>query len=312
MKKFILKSVGFLCFLIVVLSLVCAFLVEYARDSRIYLDEYGHKESMLKDGLSPRVVFLGGSSTAFGIDSRMVGDSLGINVVNYGLQAGVGLRLMMADALLYCRPGDILVIAPEYEHFHGTSHGEKSTLSLLSLLHPQIISRFDAGNFRVAASGLPDALSVLSRCFLPDDGADAPGRYKYSALSFNEYGDESRHWTAPSDDITLNRNYIEDEFDEASLVNFLDGLSALEAKEVVVVVIPPPVYRGFYDRYRTKIEYVSERLAAEGRPFSLPVELSVFDREEMFDSDYHLSRNGIDRRMEQIIGLLRKSYTFPN
>lgn len=307
MKKFILRSLGFACFFLAVLLLVGTFLVRRAKDSHIYLDEYGHKESLLKECPSPRVVFLGGSNIAFGIDSKMVEDSIGVSAVNYGLQAGVGLRLMMVDALQYCRKGDILVVAPEYEHFYGNVHGEKSTLSLLSLLNPHIIVRFDAGNFKVAGSGVSDALAVLASNYLGASGEGAGGRYKYSALSFNEYGDESRHWTFPSDDITLDQNYIGDEFDETSFVDFLESVSILEGRGVDVLIIPPPVYRGFYDRYRKKIEFIDDRLAAEGYPFATSLESSVFDREEMFDSDYHLSRKGIDLRMAQIISLLRKN-----
>lgn len=232
---------------------------------------------MLKNTPAPRVIFIGGSNLAFGIDGKMVEDSIGVNSVNYGIQAGVGLRLMMEDAMEYSRQGDILVISPEYEHFYGNYHGEKSTLSILTLLYPHIIKRFDAGNYAEMGRGFGDALSVLAMSYFPGDSGNGTSLYKYSSLSFNEYGDESRHWTYPAESITLDRNYIVGEFDESAFDKFLECISLLEDRGVEILIIPPSVYGGFYDRYHNEIDTVDRRLAAEGHPFAIKPEAAVFE-----------------------------------
>lgn len=60
-----------------------------------YLQAYNKKCQLLEDTPSPRIIFVGGSNLAFGLDSQRIKDSLNINVINYGLHAGIGLKYMM-------------------------------------------------------------------------------------------------------------------------------------------------------------------------------------------------------------------------
>ena len=59
-----------------------------------YLQAYNKKCQLLEDTPSPRIIFVGGSNLAFGLDSQRIKDSLNINVINYGLHAGIGLKYM--------------------------------------------------------------------------------------------------------------------------------------------------------------------------------------------------------------------------
>ena len=79
-----------------------------------YLQAYNKKCQLLEDTPSPRIIFVGGSNLAFGLDSQRIKDSLNINVINYGLHAGIGLKYMIDDISTYARKGDIIVFAPEY------------------------------------------------------------------------------------------------------------------------------------------------------------------------------------------------------
>lgn len=62
-----------------------------------YLQAYNKKCQLLEDTPSPRIIFVGGSNLAFGLDSQRIKDSLNINVINYGLHAGIGLKYMIDD-----------------------------------------------------------------------------------------------------------------------------------------------------------------------------------------------------------------------
>lgn len=56
------------------------------------------------------------------------------------------------------------------------------------------------------------------------------------------------------------------------------------------------------------MNYVAERLQNAGHPFEFGQEQSIYERDDMFDSPYHLNKSGIDKRMELIIGLLRNKF----
>lgn len=89
-----------------------------------------------RHALPPRIIFVGGSNLAFGLDSQRIKDSLNINVINYGLHAGIGLKYMVDDISTYARKGDIIVFAPEYSHFYsGLAYGESITIAPLWRSH---------------------------------------------------------------------------------------------------------------------------------------------------------------------------------
>lgn len=305
MRKFLIRSLAFTCFFLAVLSIVMAGLVRYNKSRNIYLDAYGKKLEMLKTSLSPRIILLGGSNVAFGFDSKSIADSLDVCVVNYGLQAGVGLSLMMRDVSTFCRKGDILVIAPEYEHFFGNAHGERTTLSVLSLLYPQVITRFDMDNFFVAAGGMTDAIAILMNPIFGKKEGENNSDYKYLSSSFNEFGDETEHWLHSHDDFTFKQNSISGNFDFEFFDDFTHLINDLKKDGIMIVIVPPSICEDFYTNNKSEINLLTEKLSEADMAFAISPESMVFPDDKMFDSSYHLSKVGIDIRMEMLIEIIK-------
>ncbi len=63
---------------------------------------------------SPKIVFIGGSNLAFGLDSTLIEQSFHRPVVNMGLCASFGLRFMLEEIKDHINSGDTIVIVPEY------------------------------------------------------------------------------------------------------------------------------------------------------------------------------------------------------
>ncbi|WP_049557456.1 hypothetical protein [Limnoraphis robusta] len=63
---------------------------------------------------SKRILIVGGSGTHFGIDALQIEQQVGIPVVNMGLHAGLGLNTILASVASEIRPGDIVLLIPEY------------------------------------------------------------------------------------------------------------------------------------------------------------------------------------------------------
>ncbi|MDE6654052.1 MAG: hypothetical protein K2K37_06665, partial [Muribaculaceae bacterium] len=196
--------------------------------------------------------------------------------------------------------------SPEYEHFYGYACGEKETLSMLVLLHPKSTKFLNTEQAFVAVKGLPDAFKIMNSLFLNKLTGSVSDLYSYSALHFNKYGDEERHWTYPQDKVEFIDNHIDDEFDEEYFEEFCNELDKLEARGIDVILIPPAIYSKLYDEGAERISYVEERLRQAGHPFAYKQKLSVYEREDMFDSSYHLAKSGIDKRMGLIIDVLRR------
>ena len=102
-------------------------------DSRAQDDNYLaavlEKDRIIRNAESPKIILVGGSNLAFGIDSKMMQDALRMPVVNMGLYAKLGLKYMLAQVRPYIRKGDIVVVVPEYDLFYGDfANGDRINL----------------------------------------------------------------------------------------------------------------------------------------------------------------------------------------
>ena len=71
-----------------------------------------HRADALKD--CPRLLLVGGSGTAFGVDSQLLEDSLHLPVVNLAIHADLGLPFILRQVQSVARPGDVVLLIPEY------------------------------------------------------------------------------------------------------------------------------------------------------------------------------------------------------
>ena len=62
-----------------------------------------------------RLILIGGSSLPFGVDSARLEDALGLPVVNFGVYAALGTRVMAEIALSELHAGDVVILAPELD-----------------------------------------------------------------------------------------------------------------------------------------------------------------------------------------------------
>jgi len=74
------------------------------------------KLHLLQTVPSPRIIIVGGSNVAFGIDSELMEKQLGIPVINDGLHVALGIA-PLNEIKPYIHPGDIIIISLEYYNF---------------------------------------------------------------------------------------------------------------------------------------------------------------------------------------------------
>lgn len=106
---------------IVLISFLLVVVVIYgilACPKGFYKDSYQSliqdKFQMLLDTNEPKIVIVGGSNCAFGIDQKMIEDATGYKVVNLGLHAGFGHLFYSELSKANINPGDIILLAYEY------------------------------------------------------------------------------------------------------------------------------------------------------------------------------------------------------
>ncbi len=79
MKHFVIRLLNVLVMLLII-NAALVFLVP--PDSNNYLATYSDKLAMIDTLKQPRIILLGGSNLAFGVDSKMMADSLGLSLIH--------------------------------------------------------------------------------------------------------------------------------------------------------------------------------------------------------------------------------------
>jgi hypothetical protein len=133
----------------------------------------------------PKIVVIGGSSVAFGIDSKLVEQETGMPCVNFGLYAAIGMKPMLDFSKPFIKNGDIVVVAPElssqmYSGYTGYEY-------LMDSMEERPDMAFSLGKeyARGFIAILPEYLA--KRAKIKKNGLELSGIYRKS--SFDEYGD---------------------------------------------------------------------------------------------------------------------------
>lgn len=291
MKKFIYKAFLF-AFIILSFITMAYFEVPYEDG---YLLEYNTKCDLLKNTPSPRIIFVGGSNLAFGLDSKRISDSLHINVVNYGLHAGVGLKYMIDDIETFMKDGDIVVIAPEYPYFYGLAYGESTLSGVMN------VSSFKNIGLLNLAQGCHVVLGAIA--FIQEKKSRLhPSDRSYRASGFNEFGDEVQHWNLPSIYVPTPKSNTA-KLDVNFTSYFLYKIKQFQNKATVIIV-PPVIRETAFEVQKDKINEVAAYLNKRGHPFAVnPVEHMLAD-EYAYDTDYHMNKAGVDIFTGKIIKIL--------
>jgi hypothetical protein len=283
-----------------------------------YLAAVLEKDRLIRTTASPKIILVGGSNLAFGIDSRVMQDSLRMRVVNMGLYAKLGLRYMLAQVKPYVRRGDIVVIVPEFDQFYGTFSEGDATLNTALLYAPadrigdfvksysviDVVLRPRAENVRRAfLEASADAFGVKDKYFPPDTNP------VYNRHSFNQFGDVVSHLGKKSmspDSIYVGQLPPAKTFSRRTLDELNDIGDVARARRAHAYFLFPSYMDRAHDANALAITWLRQRLASAmripilGRPDDF-----VYPANWFFDTRYHLNATGRGPRTLKMIEILR-------
>lgn len=305
--------------LVLLTGAVIGLRAEQAPDDN-YLAAVLEKDRIIRNTPSPKIILVGGSNLAFGIDSRMMQDSLGLRVVNMGLYAKLGLKYMLAQVRPYIKRGDVVVVVPEYDQFYGDFAEGDNTLNTALLYAPadrirdfmrsysfaDVVLRPRAENVRRSFLRLAAAAVGRESEFFPKDTNPV-----YNRNSFNEYGDVVSHLGRAGrnpDSIFVKPLPPMKEFSEATL-GYLNGIAdEAKAKNGHAYFMFPSYIASSYSINVAAIDSLRRKLAGGmkmpivGTPADFTFPGSYF-----FDTRFHLNATGRERRTLRMIEVLRRS-----
>lgn len=299
MKKFIKKLI--ILSLLVIISM-SAFLIFLPSDeSNIYGSLYD-KHKYIEESNKKNIIILGGSNILMGIDSELMENKLSdYNVVNMGINAGIGLKFLINDIRSYIKEGDIVVIGAEYSNYVGLLNGESALLFLLKQV-PEAVQSISIEQIPILIDGMPYFLRGQLAGILKGMKADEI----QNRNNINENGDLISHLDMPSVDVGVsNSEFGTIDCEVFELLNEFDEYAI--SKGANVVLSYPSLYAREFDNWKEDISKL-DKLLKEKTTIDVISDYNnyKFSKEEIFDTIYHLNRQGRQRRTEQLIEDLKE------
>ena len=151
-----------------------------------FLGALSPKFDRLNEIEEPKIIVIGGSNVAFGLDSALLAEAVGMPVVNFGLYATLGTKIMMDLSKANVNAGDIVVLTPEMDeqtlslYFNAETalQGMESDWRMLPYIPSENRSDLMGGVYKYVT----EKIKYLRSGLLNPAGV-------YNRASFDEYGD---------------------------------------------------------------------------------------------------------------------------
>ena len=303
MKQFIGKLLFFSIFIILLLAFGISRVTTRWQGDYLFalIDKFDH----LKTEESPKIVLIGGSNLAFGMDSETLSQYYDMPVVNMGLHAGIGLRFLLEGIKPYIHEDDLLIVIPEYGQFSGLYLGTSSDLiPTLFTVFPEGFKYVSFPQLLMVLSGIPRyAMDNLYDAYIKGHAFKKYEHNIYARSSFNQYGDLTAHWTEPS---YISYEYKKEEpelIDRKMLRELRQYVSFYQSQGAKVAILPPALVNTAAQSMKRGIQQVTEELSRvnnEAFQYFHPQKYFIPDSLG-YDTKYHLIKPGIDIRMHYLI-----------
>lgn len=270
-----------------------------------FMGELKSKYERLKETSGKRIVLVGGSGVAFDCDSALMDDFFpSYEIVNFGMYAGLGTKVVMDLSENYIHEGDIVILSPEQSEqtFSDYFNGEymwQAADGAFGMLRDLKSENFEAmlGNFPRFAL---EKLNYVMKGQKPQTDSI------YQKKSFNTYGDieldTCRENILPNGyDVNQKVRFTEDVVQPEFMDYMNDWAKRLEKKGAVVWYRYCPVNKlsvedmddlAAYDVFlRQKLDF----------PVIGNLENSLMEAEWFFDTNFHLNQPGKEVNTVQLI-----------
>lgn len=308
--KNLITKLMLLCVVELLLGAFICYAIPAEKDG--YIAAIQDKELLLLSSKSPRIIFVGGSNLAFGLDSELVEKEFGLPVINFGLHANLGLETSLNIIQKYAAQGDIIVVVPEYEYFDDALaiYGGNDLLSDFLETDPaniQYIAEAKWIDLPLIALGIPERKINRKIAPLLTDWT----RGVYIRSSFNSYGDVIGHIGKPPLDpngipadgvLQANRMLSTTSFE------LLDMFHQEITDKGGIVLFDFPSLRMRNCKNTGSEKFASLLLALKTRT-TIPLLSTPYDRcypdNYFYDTKYHLIDVGREIRTQQVIKSLK-------
>jgi|GEM_PF-2039000 len=311
MKLFFIKIIILSAFVIGSL-LAVNILGKYDKNNYIYAisDKYDKAKQMP----SPKLICIGGSSLAFGIDSKVLQDSLHIPVVNMGLEADLGISFLLTETEMVAQKDDVVIWSFEYFPTEEKAiDGEDYYKAIAYNAFPSIFNfltfknKMDFLRLKYLYFLRDKTLATLHNRTMKTIVKDS-NKFNYQRKGFNAYGDETFHITQPPQDTILWGNTllpVHNSHNEITMIN--ECADRLKKQGIKIYFLFPCCAKSMADKNKDMLKDYENQLR-KGLNITLlnsVVEMTYPDN-LFYDTVFHLNKNGRQLYTRKVLEMLRK------
>ena len=264
-----------------------------------------------------KIIVIGGSGVAFGLDGDLLKKETGYDVVNFGLHAGMGQRIMLELSKVGINEGDIVILAFELDYLQKSKdyldkigidlvlQGMDDRVSLYKYFYPKAYTQL--------FTYLPIYYDKYVRNFKREDLKEKTGIYNLATFDnrgymiyprekhLEKFGENQVHINL-TEDIKLHKNF------KRTIRNYK---KFVEKKGAKLYFAMPPIVNLSVTNERTKeiLETVPKEIEEQtGIPFISKRPLDyLFPPELMYDTTYHCNSLGEQLRTRLLINELKET-----
>jgi len=259
----------------------------------------------------PKLLFIGGSNLHQGLSAQRISEAVDVPSFNFGLQAGLGPRLVLFEAKRVLRPGDTAFLVLEYNHYTDDRWNEVSSDILFGCaadyfrqmsIFEKIEALLSLTPFRVFnLLTLGGKAGPQERNTAPSDDERAPRlRYGDRAASDSEVVDEAtRRRLQLYQPMPI--SIRPDAEGPKAIASFIEWARAHRVK--VVATWPNTIYFSAYGSASGFVGitnfYKELGVPVIGRPQD-----AMYPTDLFHDTQYHLNAKGIVQRTTDMIAMI--------
>ena len=317
MKKYLYKFIAFIIIQLLIVLVVHIVFSNSQLGRAQYLAASIDKRQLLSNPQEERIVLIGGSNLALGINSHLLKKVLGRNPINMGLSALMGHRFMTAVVEPYLKKGDVVVLSFEYEIFGMKMLNDLPTV--IFAYNPNLILHlYSWEELKFVLDGFFPHLGRMIRLVSAEilNGKEAISHLGiYRRNGFNQYGDFVAHWKVDQPEKIRNGWPIYDEKRMDSIVDRINEFNDVCKKKGALLFYSYPAYPISHASKKPIGEAICQICIRLEKGITIPLlnqfEESLYDDELFYDSCYHLNEKGADRRTKDLANSLKVAIKKP-
>ena len=300
MRQFILKLISF-SIIFFFLSISGVIIPPTPRASRSLLFSKIDKDLLLSQTPTPRLILVGGSNFSFGINSQSIKEQLNVNPINTSIHASLGISYMLDSTLYYIKSSDVVIVSAEYSQYYGSwAYGGEELLRTVFDVSPETIKLLNRKQWLNIASFFPrfsfSKFKYSHYWLYEGDPADEV----YRRDSFNSYGDVHVHYFKAPEKFDPTHPPM-DVFNDDVIAELHSYQCKLNSMGANLLVTFPCLQARTFDLVRAQIARVESELKREGFLLLGTPERYRMPDEFMFNTPYHLNKEGADMRTRLLI-----------